>query len=100
LPNKDIITCSIDNYTVKIWNVGYYRITGFFLSGNLILTLLAVVLVTLKIINANKTFTISMNKLSGIRTWNRYKKNHSKITSPDNVEKSLILQVAKKNPLI
>ena len=37
-----------------------YRITGYF-SGNLILALLAVVLVTLKIINANKTFTMSMN---------------------------------------
>jgi hypothetical protein len=34
---------------------------GVFFSGNLILALLAVVLVTLKIINANKTFTISMN---------------------------------------
>jgi hypothetical protein len=37
-----------------------YRITGYF-SGNLILALLAVVLVTLKIINANKTVKISMN---------------------------------------
>jgi hypothetical protein len=37
-----------------------YRITGYF-SGNLIWTLLAIVLVMLKMINANKTFTISMN---------------------------------------
>jgi hypothetical protein len=38
----------------------YYRITGYF-SGNLILALLTAVLVTLKIINANKTFKISIN---------------------------------------
>jgi hypothetical protein len=37
-----------------------YRIIGYF-SGNLILALLAVVLEALKIINANKTFKISMN---------------------------------------
>jgi hypothetical protein len=46
--------------TLKFPSPQGYRMTGYF-SGNLILALLAVVLVTLKIINANKTFKISMN---------------------------------------
>jgi hypothetical protein len=46
-------------FSTALWPMDLL-LTGYF-SGNLILAVLAVVLVTLKIINANKTFTISIN---------------------------------------
>jgi hypothetical protein len=58
LSSKFNLVCTCCEKMVKFFDILYNWV---FFSGNLILALLAVVLVMIKIINANKTFTISMN---------------------------------------
>jgi Ca2+-dependent lipid-binding protein len=63
-----------------------YRITSclVFFSGNLILALLAVVLVTLKIIiHYQHELTFWQQNLRSLKKKKKKKKNHAKITSPD-----------------